>query len=231
MPPQTILIIEDDLDIRALLDRTLRNAGYRTLTAESATRGLMLAREDNPDLVVLDLGLPDFSGDEVARRLRGTSDVPILILSAVDDPDRKIDLLFSANDYVVKPFNEDELVARIHVQFRQRTAPPVLRNGPLTLEASKRLCTWDGREVQLSPREFDLLLFLAGAPGRAYSREEIGRAIWEDVRPVANVIDVHVSNLRAKLRDAGAYRLIRTVRGYGFAMRNFEDTPGPHLQV
>ncbi|WP_045235132.1 response regulator transcription factor [Deinococcus pimensis] len=232
MRPKTILIIEDDPDISALLDLTLKDAGYRTLTAESGTRGLMRAREGEPDLVVLDLGLPDFPGDEVARRLRDTSDVPILVLTAVDDPDRKVNLLFSANDYLVKPFNEIELVARVRVQFRRREAAPVLTNGPLTLDVSKRLCTWDGREVHLSPRELDLLLLLAGTPGRAYSREEIGRAVWGDVIPAANVIDVHVSNLRGKLRDAGAYRVVRTVRGFGFAMRNFEEAkPGSQLQA
>jgi DNA-binding response OmpR family regulator len=228
MNAPTVLIIEDDPDIAHLLDLIVRDAGYRTLTAATGARGLMLAREHHPDLVLVDLGLPDFGGDEVARRLRATHDLPILILTAVDDVDRKISVLAAgANDYVTKPFHPDELVARIQVQFRQRRGAVLIQIGALGLDVNARMCTFRDREVPLSPREFDLLYALARVPGRILTRAEIARELWGPGGVVPNnVIDVHLSNLRGKLRDQGGYGLLRTVRGVGFALRPQDTTAG-----
>ncbi|WP_084474931.1 response regulator transcription factor [Deinococcus pimensis] len=228
MTISTILIVEDDPDIARLLDFTLRDAGYRTLTAHTGLLGLTLARQHTPDLVLVDLGLPDFTGDEVARRLRATHDLPIVILTAVDDVDRKINLLSAgANDFVTKPFHADELLARIRVQFRHRAGNGCIDVGALHLDVDARLCTLKGCEVSLSPREFDLLCLLARTPGRIFTRPEIVRELWQaEVRVADNVIDVHLSNVRGKLRHKGGYGLIRTVRGVGFAMRP-QEVPTP----
>ncbi|WP_045235131.1 response regulator transcription factor [Deinococcus pimensis] len=231
MTTPTILIVEDDPDIARLLDLTLRDARYHTLTAQTATSGLVLARQHTPDLVLVDLGLPDFAGDEVARRLRATHDLPILILTAVDDVDRKVNLFAAgANDYVTKPFHPDELLARIHVQFRHRVGKRLVDVGALRLDVDARLCTYREREVPLSPREFDLLCLLARTPGRVLTRPEIARALWGAGVVVAdNVIDVHLSNVRGKLRRQGGYGLIRTARGVGFAVRSPAEPTGSAL--
>ncbi|WP_084473934.1 response regulator transcription factor, partial [Deinococcus pimensis] len=222
MNTPTILIVEDDHDISNLIQLTLQDAGFRTLQAYNGTSGLIQAREHAPDLVLVDLGLPDFGGDEVARRVRATNDVPILILTAIDDPEQKVSLLgVGADDYITKPFHADELVARIRVQFRHRDGAASVTVGLLKLERDKRMCTFADHEVRLSPREFDLLGVLARTPGRVHTREEIARELWgDDASIAANVIDVHVSNLRGKLRDVGAYGVIRTVRGVGFAVKD-----------
>lgn len=166
----SILVIEDNPDITRVLQDILANAGYRPTTTSSGLDGLSAARELNPDLIVLDLGLPDINGGEVARRVRQYSSVPIIILTAVDVVDRKVDLLEAGvNDYITKPFDPDELLARINVQFRrqEQEAEAVLQVGELCIQVAQRRCTFASREITLTAREFDLLLLLARPPARS----------------------------------------------------------------
>lgn len=220
MTEHHILIIEDDLDIANVLKLDLTDAGYSVDHADVAMTGLIKAREDNPDLIILDLGLPDFDGGDVVQRLRKNSAVPIIVLTARDTIDEKVRLLsLGADDYIIKPFHPDELLARVKVQLRQRVTES-LTMGELTLDPQKRLATYKGEELRLSPKEFDILSLLIRQPGRVYSRQEIGQEIWQGRLPEgSNVVDVHMANLRAKLRDLDGYGLLRTVRGVGYALR------------
>ncbi|GAA5500575.1 alkaline phosphatase synthesis transcriptional regulatory protein PhoP [Deinococcus xinjiangensis] len=218
---QRILLIEDNPDITRVVQYELEQAGYNVITAPDGITGLTSARENNPDLVILDLGLPDFDGAEIARRLRKTSSVPIIILTAMDAVDRKVNLLEAgADDYMTKPFHSEELVARVKVQLRHQQHGEIISIGALEIHPQKRLCSYNGQEVRLSPKEFDLLTFLARQPGRVYSRQEIEREVWNGELPSnSNVVDVHMANMRAKLRDLDGYGIIRTVRGIGYALK------------
>ena len=229
----TILIIEDDPDITCVIQDALDMAGFTTYTADSGITGLTRARELQPDLVILDLGLPDFNGAEVARRLRKTSSVPIIVLTALDAVDCKIDLLEAgADDYITKPFHPEELVARVKVQLRHGQHGDVLSIDQLQVHVQKRLATYAGHELRLSPKEFDVLTLLARQPGRVFSREEMRRDVWGDSIPTdSNVIDVHMANLRGKLRECGAYGVIRTVRGIGYALRAGRRTDAPTTET
>lgn len=220
MPPR-IVIVEDDGDIARLLRLELSEAGFEVHAFETGMRGLTGIRELHPDLIVLDLGLPDLSGAEIARRVRRHDVTPILILTAADDVATKVELLNAgADDYLVKPFHVEELLARVHVQLRKQRVGAPKEIGDLTLDPIRRQVWWAGSEVRLSPREFGLLMFLAGQPGRVYGRAEIERHVWgEDLPPTSNVVDVHVANIRGKLRDAGGFGVIRTVRGVGYALK------------
>lgn len=163
---QRILLIEDNLDITRVVQYELEQAGYRVMTAPDGISGLTSARENIPDLVILDLGLPDFDGAEIARRLRKTSPVPIIILTAMDALDRKVNLLEAgADDYMTKPFHPEELVARVKVQLRHQQHGEVIMIGALEIHPQKRLCHYNGHEVRLSPKEFDLLTFWRGSRG------------------------------------------------------------------
>jgi len=219
--PQRIVIVEDDLDIARLLTLELREAGYEVHAFDGGVRGLTAIREPQPDLIVLDLGLPDLSGAEIARRVRRHDVTPILILTARDDVATKVELLNAgADDYLVKPFHVEELLARVGVQLRKQHVGAPKEIGDLTIDPVRRQVSWAGTEVRLSPREFALLAFLAAQPGRVYGRAEIERNVWgEDLPPASNVVDVHVANIRGKLRDAGGFGVIRTVRGVGYALK------------
>jgi two-component system, OmpR family, alkaline phosphatase synthesis response regulator PhoP len=216
-----ILIIEDDPDIQRIVRLELEEAGFKVLVASDGVSGLTTARESSPDLVILDLGLPDLDGAEIARRLRKTSDTPIIVLTAMDAVSTKVNLLEGgADDYLTKPFHPEELVARVKVQLRKSRGGEAVVLGLLEITPDKRLVRYAEREVRLSPREFDLLSFLARQPGRVYSREEIERGVWgEDLPANSNVVDVHMANIRAKLRDVDGYGVIRTVRGIGYALK------------
>lgn len=218
---QRILVIEDNPDINRVVQYELEQAGFGVLAAFDGISGLTLAREQNPDLVILDLGLPDIEGAEVTRRLRKNGSVPIIILTALDSLERKLALLEAgADDYMTKPFHPEELVARVKVQLRHQQQGDVIRVGELEVYPQKRLAYFKGHEVRLSPREFDLLTFLARQPGRVYSRAEIEREVWSgDLPSNSNVVDVHMANMRSKLRDLDGYGLIRTVRGIGYALK------------
>lgn len=219
--PKRILIIEDDPEIAGLLQAELGEAGYQVDWAPGGMQGLVKLREDPPHLIVLDLGLPDLDGAEIAQRAKQSGDVPIIVLTATDTVERKVQLLLGgADDYLTKPFHPAELLARIQVQLRRSEGAALRRVGELEIELASRRVRAGGREVSLSPKEFALLELLSSRPGRVFSREEIARHLWgKPLDSESNVVDVHVANLRGKLRDAGAFGYLRTVRGVGYALR------------
>jgi DNA-binding response OmpR family regulator len=219
-----VLIVEDDDSIAAPLAKGLAREGFEV---ERLTRGELaldrLAEQSRaPDLVLLDLGLPDLDGFEVCRRLRSESDVPIIVVTArAEEVDRVIGLELGADDYIVKPFGFRELLARIRAVTRRRSPRPTevgtIRVGSLTLDARTRTVTVDDRELALTPKEFDLLAFLAEDPGAVWSRGRILESVWDPhwYGPT-KTLDVHVASLRKKLGDPA---WIETVRGVGFRLR------------
>ena len=215
----TILIADDTPANFGVVVDSLTERGFRVLVALDGEEALERALFSQPDLILLDLGLPDFDGGDVVQRLRKNSAVPIIVLTARDTVDEKVRLLgLGADDYLIKPFHPDELLARIKVQLRQRTSES-LSMGDLILDPQKRLVTYKSEELRLSPKEFDILALLIRQPGRVYSRHEIGQEIWQGRLPEgSNVVDVHMANMRAKLRDIDGYGVIRTVRGIGYQL-------------
>lgn len=222
---RTILIVEDDPDVVRVARAYLEREGYAVLVEGDGDAGLQRARVARPDLVVLDWMLPGASGLDVLRRLRADGDVPVLMLTArTDEADRVLGLELGADDYLTKPFSPRELVARVGAVLR-RTAPPehasdVVRHGALEVDGGARIARVAGHDVDLTTLEFDLLGAFIAAPGRVFRRDELIERVWGNGDVGSDrVVDVHVSNLRQKLADAGGADLIRTVRGVGYALR------------
>jgi two-component system copper resistance phosphate regulon response regulator CusR len=220
MASQLILLIEDDTDIATILQQDLQDAGYQVQRAGNVMHGLMMAREVRPNLVLLDLGLPDGDGRDVLTRLRRDSDLPVIVLTARDLVGEKVELLsLGADDYIVKPFDVAELLARIAVQFRPEDRGTMMV-GELEINSAKRLVLYRNQELHFSAKEFALLNLLMQHPGRVYSREDIIREIWDgELDARSNVLDVHFANIRGKFREVELYGLLRTVRGIGYALR------------
>lgn len=221
-----LLVVEDDPQTATMLQRALAYEGYRVMLAADGPSALQLALQQPPDLVVLDWMLPGLDGLEVCRRLRSADEtLPILMLTARDEIDDRVQgLKGGADDYVPKPFALDELLARIQALLRRAGRSPkvaaVLRFVDLTLDPSTRQVWRDGHEITLSPREFDLLELLMRHPRQVLTRERILDAIWQyDFGGQTNVVDVYIGYLRQKLEAHGGERLIQTVRGVGFALR------------
>jgi DNA-binding response OmpR family regulator len=219
-----VLVVEDDRDIASALALELGHAGYEVRIEHDGPAGLLAGSEWCPDLVLLDLGLPTLDGVEVCRRLRGLSRMPILVLTArgaFEDRVRGLDA--GADDYVTKPFSLDEVMARVRSTLRRarmREEGERLETGGLVLDARARTVTREGRPVDLTPREFDLLEFFMRHPGQALERSRILSEVWGyEFLGGSNVIDVYVRCLRHKLESAGEGRLIQTVRGVGYALR------------
>jgi DNA-binding response OmpR family regulator len=219
-----VLIVEDDADIADVLRRSLRNEGYDVRTSADGYDALEVAAGFVPDLVVLDLGLPGLDGVEVCRQLRTDGDVPILMLTArAETEDRVTGLDSGADDYLVKPFERQELLARIRALLRRR--PPrgaaSLEVGDLTLNPDTREVRRDGREIELTNREFELLEFLMRNERLVVSRERLLDEVWGyDPMAATNTIDVFISNLRRKLEAGGEPRLLHTKRGAGYVLRD-----------
>jgi len=219
-----VLIVEDDRDIASALALELGHAGYEVRTEHDGPAGLVAGSEWCPDLVLLDLGLPTLDGVEVCRRLRDSSQTPILVLTARDAVEDRIRGLDSgADDYVTKPFSLDEVMARVRSTLRRsrmREEGERLETGGLVLDARARTVAREDRPVELTGREFDLLELFMRHPGQALSRSTILSEVWGyDFLGGSNVIDVYVRSLRQKLESAGEERLIQTVRGVGYALR------------
>ncbi|MGI8550922.1 MAG: response regulator transcription factor [Dehalococcoidia bacterium] len=217
-----ILVIDDDPKIVSVLRRALAYAGYPVKTALTAVEGLSRALEDPPDLVILDVMLPDLSGFEVCRRLREGSEVPILMLTAKDEvEDRVHGLDQGADDYLVKPFALQELLARVRVLLRRaRPEPKVLRYADLSLDTGTREAMRDGRQVTLSAKEFDLLCLLLRHPRQVLTRDAIMEQVWGyDFSGESNVLEVYIGYLRSKLEAGSEPRLIHTVRGAGYVLK------------
>ena len=218
-----VLIVEDDVDIADVLRRSLRNEGYEVRTSADGAEALDVAAGFMPDLVVLDLGLPGMDGVEVCRRLRSDGDVPILMLTArAETEDRVTGLDSGADDYLVKPFERQELLARIRALLRRR--PPrgaaSLEVGDLTLNPDTREVRRGEREIELTNREFELLEFLMRNERLVVSRERLLDEVWGyDPMAATNTIDVFISNLRRKLEADGEGRLLHTKRGAGYVLK------------
>src|SRR3954469_13240183 len=218
-----VLIVEDDEEIAQALQRSLRLEGYEVRLAPDGEKALADARSYVPDLVLLDLGLPGVDGMEVARRLRADGDVPILVLTARDALESRVEGLDSgADDYLVKPFEREELLARMRALLRRR--PPrgsaSLVTSDLALNPDTHEVTRGGRDIDLTAREFELLEYLMRNERLVVSRQALLDDVW-GYHPFAetNTIDVFVSNLRRKLESGGEPRLLHTVRGAGYVLR------------
>jgi DNA-binding response OmpR family regulator len=216
-----VLIIEDDPRIRPLLMRSLDERGHAVTSAATGMQGLAMAVDNRPDLVILDLGLPDVDGTQVLQMLRAVSDVPVIVASARDDDPSLVGCLDAgADDYVVKPFTTDQLEARIRAVMRRvgGTAPrrPVVVGG-LEIDAAARRASVDGELLDLSPREFDLLRHLAEHPGEVVTKRELLTEVWNQPWGGSDkTVDVHLSWLRRKLGESAAEpRYLHTVRGVG----------------
>ena len=219
-----ILIVEDESEIAGYLRRGLAFEGYSVTIASNGTDALAAAREQPPDLVVLDVMLPGLDGMEVARRLRAGSDVPIIMLTARDAvPDRVAGLEAGADDYLIKPFAFEELLARIRVQLRRRQRdeqPSLLRYGPLTMDTAAHETYINERRVDLTAKEYELLELFMRHPQQVLTREVIYDRVWGyDFGGESNIIEVYVRYLRQKLEASGEPRLIHTVRGVGYILR------------
>jgi two-component system response regulator MprA len=218
-----VLVIEDDAEITDVLRRSLRHEGYEVRTAGDGVQALDTAAEFIPDLVVLDLGLPRLDGLEVCKQLRADSDVPILILTARTETDDRVTGLDSgADDYLVKPFERQEFLARIRALLRRR--PPrgsaSLSVGDLKLNPDTREVHRGEREIELTNREFELLEYLMRNERLVVSRERLLDEVWGyDPMAATNTIDVFISNLRRKLEADGEARLLHTKRGAGYVLR------------
>lgn len=214
-----ILVIEDDQDVAGLIVAEMQHAGFTVECRNTAVQGLVAARERPPEAVILDLGLPDFDGRLVLARLRATTQVPIVVLTARQALAEKVDVLaLGASDYIVKPFEPRELVARLHVQVR-RPAPDTITVGDLTLHLPQGRATLGGQDLLLTRTELRLLALLANQPGTVFTPQALCAALWE-VQPLSsNLLRVHVSHLRRKVELAGGTDVIRTVWGTGYALR------------
>jgi two-component system response regulator RegX3 len=214
-----ILVVEDEDAIARPLAEGLRREGYEV---ERAANGSDALAATEPDLVLLDLRLPDMDGLDVCRELRSRSQVPIIVVTARgEEADRVVGLELGADDYVVKPFGMRELIARIRALMRRVDAPApgdgVLRVGTLEVDERARRASLAGSDLTLTPKEFELLAALARDPGAAVSRRRLLEEVWETSwYGSAKTIDVHVASLRRKLGDPG---WIETVRGVGFRLR------------
>ena len=215
-----VLIVDDDAHIRASLRRTLAFEGYQVREAGDGTGALEAALDELPDLVILDVMLPGMDGMEVCRRLREVNDVPILMLTAREGTSSQVEGLDSgADDYLVKPFVKDELLARIRALLRRRTpdGPRTYQVADLVLDDRSHTVYRGDRRVDLTPREFELLRFLMRHPGEVIPHARLLAAIWgyQDSR----VLDVYVRYVRTKLEAGGEPRLVHTVRGVGYVLR------------
>jgi two-component system, OmpR family, response regulator MprA len=224
MAPSRILVVEDDSDLTHALELELEHAGYAVRTVGDGPGALQAEAEWRADLVVLDLGLPSLDGLEVCRRLRSATHAPILILTARDAvEDRVRGLDAGADDYLVKPFALDELMARVRAALRRarlREEGRLVRVDDLVLDAAGRTVTRGGRRIELTRREFDLLECFMRHPGQVLDRATLLADVWGyDFLGGSNVVDVYVRYLRGKIERPGRPRLIETVRGIGYALR------------
>jgi len=228
---ERVLVVDDEPDIVALVAYHLAKSGYSVSTATSGTEGLAVARRDKPSLIVLDLMLPGLSGLEVMDELRSdamTSRIAVLMLTARrEESDRIKGLSLGADDYLTKPFSPQELVLRVAAILRRvkagnQSAEDVKQIGPLKIDSTAHRVTVDGRDVDLTPTEFKLLLLLAERKGRVQPRNLLLEVVWEAAPDIqTRTVDMHVQRLRAKLGPAGD--LIETVRGFGYRIRNVSE--------
>jgi two-component system phosphate regulon response regulator PhoB len=225
-----ILVVDDEPDITALVAYHLAKAGYRVSTAANGPDALKAAREERPDIVILDVMLPGVSGYDVLAELRRreeTRDVGVIMLTARrEEPDRIRGLSLGADDYLTKPFSPAELALRVNGLLRRLAAPAVasgstLTAGPITIDRSAHRVAVHGKEIELTATEYKLLLTLVERRGRVQTRPQLLETVWEAQPDIqTRTVDMHVQRLRAKLGDAGD--LIETIRGFGYRFRGAE---------
>ena len=227
---RTILVVEDETTLRETLADALEVEGFRVIAAADGREALDRFRADRPDLILLDLMLPELSGIEVCRIIRAESGVPIVMLTAKDSElDKVVGLELGADDYVTKPFSLRELSARIRALFRRSEqvaaadgdGPAVLDLGRVQVDLAGHRLLRDGQPVAIKPKAFELLAFLLRHPGQAFTRDQLLEHVWGyDYAGETRTVDVHVHWLRSTLEDdAAAPRFIHTVRGVGYVFR------------
>jgi DNA-binding response OmpR family regulator len=235
-PDRRALVVEDDEDIRLLIEFTLETQGFQVTAVDSGLAGVEAVRELDPDLVTLDLGLPGIDGIEACRRIREISDAYVVMITARDDEiDRLLGLETGADDFISKPFSARELKARVNAMFRRPRRGPgagdgepagltgdheILEHGALRVDVDGRRAFRDGTELELTRTEFDLLSELMRTPARVWSREALLRTVWgTEWASDTHLVEVHIGNLRRKLGEkSNGVRFIRTVRGVGYRM-------------
>lgn len=216
-----ILVVDDDPMVATTVQRVLRPEGYEVDVAHSGSAALAHARDRRPDLVVLDVMMPEMDGLEVCRQLRAAGDLPILFLTArAGTADRVRGLDTGADDYLVKPFEYAELLARVRALLRRRPpTPTVLQFADLTVELGTDDVRRGSRRMTLTAREFALLTYLLRHPRQVLTREQLLEAVWTGEESDDNVVAVYIGYLRSKLEAGGEPRLIQTVRGFGYSLR------------
>jgi len=227
----TILVIDDQANVRTLLKDYLSNQGYRVVQAQDGQQGLFVARHEHPDLVLLDIMMPNMDGFQFLSAFRKESDIPVIVVTARDEEtDTVLGLELGADDFVVKPFRMRELVARIRANLRRQGQPSepseFLRNGTLVLDRATHDVTTDGTSVVLTPLEFDLLAILMRTPGRVFTRTELVDNLSESgFAGLESTLNVHIRNLRLKIeKDPAKPLYLETVFGIGYRMNKLETT-------
>ncbi|MFA8439920.1 response regulator [Pueribacillus sp. YX66] len=223
-----ILVVEDEPSIVTLIKFNLEQAGFFVLTAEDGNTGLQLAVDEKPDLIVLDIMLPGMDGIEICKALRQEKNMtPIVMLTARDDElDKVLGLELGADDYLTKPFSPRELIARIKAVLRRtkQDDKPEIENrmtiGELTIDTEKYEVALRGKPLELTPKEFELLIFLANHQGKVLSRDQLLNGVWDfEYDGDTRIVDVHVSHLREKIEDDTKQpKYIKTIRGFGYKM-------------
>jgi len=229
-----IALIEDDADLFALLRYNLEREGFTLVGSQTGKGAIELCRRERPDLILLDIMLPDSDGLDICKGIRNHPElahIPVIFLTArAAEADRIVGLELGANDYIVKPFFVRELVARIKIQFRTHGAPKrMLKAGPLELDRRACMVKLDENELQLTATEFRLLEHLMNRPGVVFSREQLLNSVWGNDRIVTDrTVDVYILRLRQKIeRDPAHPNLIRSVRGFGYSFRGAVESEEP----
>ncbi|HEX2905613.1 MAG TPA: response regulator transcription factor [Phototrophicaceae bacterium] len=220
---KTILIVDDKISVQRLIADYLTENGFRSVTANNGREALYVARHEKPDLVLLDIMMPEMDGFEFLRHFRKERNTPVIMLTAkIEETDKVVGLELGADDYVTKPFGMAELVARIRAVLRrayeEETSPSVLRVGEVVLDKKTRLVLVGSRRIELTPSEFELLSIMMAAPGQVFSRTALlERLKGNAFENVERTVDVHIRNLRTKIEpDSGNPRYILTVFGVGY---------------
>jgi len=230
MSEKTILLVDDDPEIVKTLQRYLQQEGYAVLVAYNGADALTIARDQIPDCLVLDVMLPDHDGWEITRRIRADqqiADMPIIMLTArIDDMDKVLGLELGADDYVTKPFNPRELLARIRARLRRAQLPqsaPQLQVGELCMDIERHTVTLARKEIELTPTEFDLLRTLMQNPDYVFARDELlEKSLGYTLEGLGRTLDSHIKNLRRKI-EHGKHKYIQTVYGIGYRMTEGEQ--------